>query len=245
MANTIITKNSSTASAVPSAGSLTQGELAVNVTDKKLYTKNSGGSVVEITPTNATNVTGTTTASIPTSALASGTADASKVLLGNRTWGTLSGGVSELNGLTGDLVVQAYTMPAASFTAGTSSNYTYYWEAVTNITSPNNSWTSRYKKRVTNSGTFGFQTSFTLTSSNYGCNEIRVLVNGVQVIHHGICYNCSGVNTGTSAYSTFSVSANDIIEMQTRGVCYYNRHPLNWARLYTKTAPALLIDVEF
>ena len=49
MANTIITKNSSTASAVPSAGALVQGELAVNVTDKKLYTKDSGGSVVELT----------------------------------------------------------------------------------------------------------------------------------------------------------------------------------------------------
>ena len=45
---TIITKNSSTASAVPVSGDLTQGELAVNVTDKKLYTKDSGGSVVKI-----------------------------------------------------------------------------------------------------------------------------------------------------------------------------------------------------
>lgn len=45
---TIITKNSSTASAVPSAGSLTQGELAVNVTDKKLYTKDNGGNVVVV-----------------------------------------------------------------------------------------------------------------------------------------------------------------------------------------------------
>jgi hypothetical protein len=48
MANTIITKNSSTAGSVPGAGSLTQGELAVNVTDRKLYTKNSGGSVVQV-----------------------------------------------------------------------------------------------------------------------------------------------------------------------------------------------------
>ena len=45
---TIITKNSSTASAVPAAGSLVQGELAVNVTDKKLYTKDSGGTVQKI-----------------------------------------------------------------------------------------------------------------------------------------------------------------------------------------------------
>ena len=49
MPTTIVTKNSSTAAAAPSAGSLTQGELAVNVTDKKLYTKNSSGSVVELT----------------------------------------------------------------------------------------------------------------------------------------------------------------------------------------------------
>jgi hypothetical protein len=48
MPSTIITKNSSTASSVPSAASLTQGELAVNVTDKRLYTKDSGGTVVEV-----------------------------------------------------------------------------------------------------------------------------------------------------------------------------------------------------
>lgn len=45
---TLITKNSSTASAVPLAADLTQGELAVNVTDKKLYTKDSGGTVVQV-----------------------------------------------------------------------------------------------------------------------------------------------------------------------------------------------------
>lgn len=101
MANTIITKNSSTASAVPSAGSLTQGELAVNVTDKKLYTKNSGGSVVEITPTNATNVTGTGTSSVQTSALGSGTANSGTYLRGDRTWASVSGGVTSLNGQTG------------------------------------------------------------------------------------------------------------------------------------------------
>ena len=60
MANTIIIKNSSTASAVPSAGSLTQGELAINVTDKKLYTKDSGGSVVQL-GANEVTLTGTET----------------------------------------------------------------------------------------------------------------------------------------------------------------------------------------
>lgn len=44
---TIITKNSSTASAVPAAGDLVAGELAVNTADKKLYTKN-GSTVVKV-----------------------------------------------------------------------------------------------------------------------------------------------------------------------------------------------------
>lgn len=56
MATTIVIKNSSTASAAPSAGSLTQGELAVNVTDKKLYTKDSGGSVVELTGLKSSDI---------------------------------------------------------------------------------------------------------------------------------------------------------------------------------------------
>jgi hypothetical protein len=45
---TIITKNSSTSTAVPASGDLTKGELAVNVTDKKLYTKDNSATVVKI-----------------------------------------------------------------------------------------------------------------------------------------------------------------------------------------------------
>ena len=45
---TIVTKNSSTAASVPTTSDLVQGELAVNVADKKLFTKNSGGTVVEL-----------------------------------------------------------------------------------------------------------------------------------------------------------------------------------------------------
>jgi hypothetical protein len=46
MATTIVTKNSSTASAVPTAGQLVQGELAVNVADKRLYTEDNAGSII-------------------------------------------------------------------------------------------------------------------------------------------------------------------------------------------------------
>jgi len=64
MASTIITKNSSTASAIPATGDLVQGELAVNVTDKKVFTKNAAGAVVRVVGTlggqdaNAVAITG-------------------------------------------------------------------------------------------------------------------------------------------------------------------------------------------
>jgi hypothetical protein len=53
---TLITKNSSTAAAVPGTGDLVQGELAVNVADRRVFTKNSGGTVVELgnNPTSLT-----------------------------------------------------------------------------------------------------------------------------------------------------------------------------------------------
>ena len=44
----IILYHSTTASAVPSAGDLSAGELAVNVTDKKIYSKNGAGAVVQV-----------------------------------------------------------------------------------------------------------------------------------------------------------------------------------------------------
>ena len=48
MTTVIKPKRSETASAVPSAGVLAIGELAMNVTDGKFYTKKSDNSVVEV-----------------------------------------------------------------------------------------------------------------------------------------------------------------------------------------------------
>jgi hypothetical protein len=53
---TLVTKNSSTASAVPLAADLVQGELAVNVTDKRLFTQNALDQVVEV-GTNPSSLT--------------------------------------------------------------------------------------------------------------------------------------------------------------------------------------------
>ena len=56
MATKIVTKNSSTASAVPTASDLVQGELAVNVADKRLFTEDNAGAIVEL-GTNPSSLT--------------------------------------------------------------------------------------------------------------------------------------------------------------------------------------------
>ena len=62
MPTKIITKNSSVAAAVPTAAVLELGELAVNVTDKRLFTENASGTVVELgTNPSTLNVTGAAT----------------------------------------------------------------------------------------------------------------------------------------------------------------------------------------
>ena len=48
MATVVKLKRSETALAIPSAGSLEAGELAMNVTDGKFYIKTSGGTVKEV-----------------------------------------------------------------------------------------------------------------------------------------------------------------------------------------------------
>ena len=48
MANTILHKRSSTASATPAANQLSAGELALNTADSKVFLKNSAGTVVEV-----------------------------------------------------------------------------------------------------------------------------------------------------------------------------------------------------
>lgn len=48
MPNTIILKKSSVAGKAPVAGDLQVGELAVNLTDKKLFSKDGSGTVIEL-----------------------------------------------------------------------------------------------------------------------------------------------------------------------------------------------------
>ena len=62
MPTVIKPKRSETALSVPAAGSLAVGELAMNVTDGKFYTKTSGGVVKEVGGAGAVNLDSVTSA---------------------------------------------------------------------------------------------------------------------------------------------------------------------------------------
>jgi len=100
MANTIITKNSITASAVPTSGQLVQGELAVNVTDKRLFTENSAGTVVEVGVNPSSITTGNLTASgivtLPDNAISGDKVEGGTI--NAVTINTLTSGTVDING---------------------------------------------------------------------------------------------------------------------------------------------------
>ena len=56
MATVLKVKRSEIALSIPAAGSLAVGELAMNITDGKFYTKTSGGTVKEIGGAGAANL---------------------------------------------------------------------------------------------------------------------------------------------------------------------------------------------
>ena len=61
MATQILPKRSETALAIPTAGSLAAGELAMNVADGKFYTKTTGGVVKEVGGAGAVTLQDVTT----------------------------------------------------------------------------------------------------------------------------------------------------------------------------------------
>lgn len=123
---TIITKNSSTSSAVPAAGDLTKGELAVNVTDKKLYTKDNSGTVVKVVGSlgnqeaNAVAVTGGTSAGV---AITGGTINNTPI--GATTAAAVTGTlVTATTGFSGDLTGNVTGNTTGTHTGAVTGNVT-------------------------------------------------------------------------------------------------------------------------
>ena len=67
MATVIKPKRSEIALSIPAANSLAVGEIAMNITDGKLYTKNSGGTVKEVGGAGATTLQSVTSSGSTTS----------------------------------------------------------------------------------------------------------------------------------------------------------------------------------
>ena len=108
----IVTKNSSTASAIPTSSDLVQGELAVNVADKRLFTEDNAATIIEL----GTNPTSITTGAITASgtvtfngqlvnanaALTGGAIDG--IIIGNTSAASITGTiVTASTGFVGDL----------------------------------------------------------------------------------------------------------------------------------------------
>ena len=114
---TIVTKNSSTASAVPTTSDLVQGELAVNVTDKRIFTENASTQIVEL-GTNPSTVT-TATATVTGTLTANGTFASSNAVI---TGGSIN---STPIGATTPSTVRGSTVTATTgFVGGLTGNVT-------------------------------------------------------------------------------------------------------------------------
>lgn len=114
-ATPIILYHSGTASAVPLSATLSSGELAVNVTDKIIYTKNASGAVIALTntiasqPANAVAITGGT-ATLNTLTV-TGTTTLSTLLTGiaTLTAGVVGSTAAPAGALVGTTAVQTLT----------------------------------------------------------------------------------------------------------------------------------------
>lgn len=122
MANTIQHKRSTSAGAVPTTGQLATGELALNLTDKKIYSKDGSGNVVEMSPTVIADAS-VTVAKIS----ATGTPSSSTYLRGDGSWQAVSGGVTSLNGQTG-AITDTNLYAVGSYVTARPMNYTTYSE---------------------------------------------------------------------------------------------------------------------
>jgi hypothetical protein len=114
---TIVTKNSSTASAVPTTSDLVKGELAVNVTDKRIFTENASTQIVEL-GTNPSSIT-TATATVTGTLTANGTFASSNAVI---TGGSINS--TPIGATTPSTIVGSTVTANTGFVGGLTGNVT-------------------------------------------------------------------------------------------------------------------------
>lgn len=195
MANVITIKRSSTASAVPTAGQLAVGELAVNLADKKLYTKNGGGTVITLAqPTSGTNA----------QLLANdGSGGFANVTVGTNL--TLSGGTLSASGGSGGTQSRSliHEYPSTSdvkvpfFYTTASMTLTKIMAVCPGGTTPSISYNVRYASDMSAAGTTVTSTANTVTSITTG-NAVTSFSNAVIPAGSFVWLEVTAVAGGTA-----------------------------------------------
>lgn len=168
MTNTVLLKRSSTANAVPQAGDLQAGELAINYNDGNLFYKNTSNAVTVIASNKFLSVSGNVTGgNILTTGIVSAGGTVNFISSGNISLGNI-GNVHITGGSLGQVI-------------STDGSGNLSW-----ITSPTSSIT------VDNFTGNGVQTQFTLSVTPTGIDNTTVNYNGVIQLRTD--YTLSGAN---------------------------------------------------
>jgi hypothetical protein len=202
----IVTYNTATATTIPSAANLAQGELAVNVTDKKLYTKDSGGNVV-LLASNGGDVTGpasSTNLAIPTF---SGTGG--KTLL-NNSGVTITAGVITGTGFTGALNGSLGATTPSTVVATTINKMAITAPATSSTLAIADGKTFTASKTLTLTGTDSTTMTFPATSATIARTDAAQIFTGVQTFNSGVTlgsgFTVSNILAGTIKSNGSNVS---------------------------------------
>lgn len=181
MTNTVLIKRSSTANAVPSAGNLQSGELAINYTDGNLFYKNASNVVTVIASNQFVSVSGNVTGG---NILTSGAVSASGIV---NAGGIVSSGTVNLTG-------------AANVSLGSISNVHITGGGTNYVLTTNGSGTLSWTAPVAGGSTItvddftgnGVQTEFTLSVTPSSIDNTTVNYNGI--IQLRTSYTLNGAN---------------------------------------------------
>jgi hypothetical protein len=180
----IILYHSTTASAVPSAGDLSAGELAVNVTDKKIYSKNGAGAVVQVAAapganSDITSLSGLTTAlSIAQGGTAATTASGARASLSVVAYTTTTGSAVMPTGTTGE----RDGTPAAGYLRFNTSNTTFEGYNGSAWGSVGGGATGGGNDQVFQENQLIVTTSYTLSTGKSAMSKGPITINGGVVV---------------------------------------------------------------